>query len=672
MKTTILSTLITICFLQYSFAQDYRFGKVSKEELQQTVHPQYPDADAAILYREHKSQIEYVPGEGFELVTEVFERVKLYTKEGFDWATHKVKLYEGNGGDKESLSSLKGYTYTLEGDKINENKLRNDGIFENKENKYHNTTTFTLPGISEGSVIEYQYKVRSPFVSDIDIYRFQESIPVDKVSLEFAAPEYYEYKYYQKGWLSFSINESSHTKKISNTSMVRFTNIGTPTESRAVTRELNYLEKKYSVLLSNVPPIRKEAYAGNLDNYTAALQFELSYIKFPNDPIRSFTSTWEDVSKTINKYDSFGDELETNNYFKDDIDRLLSGTTSENEKILKIFEFVKAQMNWNGYHGMFANEGVKKAYKSNTGNVADINLMLTAMLRYAGINANPVLVSTKSNGIPLFPTMNGFNYVIAGVEVQNDVLLLDATNKRGEIGLLEAKLLNWQGRIIRKDGSSNWVPLSPKEHAVNNTMLSGTIAEDLSITGNAQNRFTGHYAMEYREEYGAINDDEKRKKIEKGKGELETSGIAFNNLNIPYKPVELSYEFESFDAVENISGKLYVSPLLFLTEAENPFKAEERQYPIDFQYPFKDRYLIALDIPEGYLVESLPESVTFALDRNAASFRYAVNASGNKIQVSVELSMNEALFLPTDYANLKKFYQMLIDKENEKIVLTKT
>ena len=124
--------------------------------------------------------------------------------------------------------------------------------------------------------------------------------------------------------------------------------------------------------------------------------------------------------------------------------------------------------------------------------------------------------------------------------------------------------------------------------------------------------------------------------------------------------------------MENISGKLYVSPLLFLTEAENPFKAEERQYPIDFQYPFKDRYLIALDIPEGYLVESLPESVTFALDRNAASFRYAVNASGNKIQVSVELSMNEALFLPTDYANLKKFYQMLIDKENEKIVLTKT
>ena len=59
---------------------------------------------------------------------------------------------------------------------------------------------------------------------------------------------------------------------------------------------------------------------------------------------------------------------------------------------------------------------MRKAYKDKTGNVAEINLMLTAMLRYAGINANPVLVSTRSNGIALFPNRTAFNYVIAAVE----------------------------------------------------------------------------------------------------------------------------------------------------------------------------------------------------------------------------------------------------------------
>ncbi|MAP55924.1 DUF3857 domain-containing protein [Altibacter sp.] len=675
MKTTILTTLLTVCLLQISFAQDYRFGKVSKEELQQKAHPQDPAANAAVLYREIATHFLYTEEEGFYIETEVYERIKIYTKEGFSWATKVVRLYQSDNNEDETVSGLKAYTYNLQGNDIKEEKLRNDGIFEQEEHKYLKTLKFTMPDLKEGSVVEYRYKIKSPFITNIDEYRFQEQIPVEKVFVKFVAPEYFNYKMHQKGWMNFAINTDMKDRTMSY-SYKPSAGSGSARDlidsHKSVRTEITFKENIYTIDLENVPALREEKRAGNIDNYSAALKFELSYIQYPNSPIKTYSTTWEDVSKTIHRYNSFGDELATDNYFKDDIDQLLSGVTNKEEKILKIFEFVKSKMNWNGYHGMFANEGVKKAYKSSTGNVADINLMLTAMLRYAGVNANPILVSTKSNGIPLFPTMNGFNYVIAGVEVQNNVLLLDATNKRGEIGLLEPKLLNWQGRLIRQDGSSNWVPLSPREHAVNNTMLQGTIAEDLSIAGNAQNRFTGHYALEYREQFSGISDDEKRKKIENGKGELETSAIAFNNLNILYEPVELTYEFESFDAVENINGKLYVSPLLFLTEAENPFKAEERQYPIDFQYPFKDRYLISLDIPEGYQVEVLPEPVTFALDGNACSFRYAASASGNKIQVSVELSMNEALFLPTDYVNLKKFYQMLIDKENEKIVLSKT
>lgn len=53
--------------------------------------------------------------------------------------------------------------------------------------------------------------------------------------------------------------------------------------------------------------------------------------------------------------------------------------------------------------------------------------MLTAMLRYSGLTANPVLVSTRSNGIALFPNRTAFNYVIAAVETPNGYILLDAS-----------------------------------------------------------------------------------------------------------------------------------------------------------------------------------------------------------------------------------------------------
>ena len=62
--------------------------------------------------------------------------------------------------------------------------------------------------------------------------------------------------------------------------------------------------------------------------------------------------------------------------------------------------------------------------KKGVGNSGDINLNLINMLNYAGLIANPILVSTKSHGIPLFPTLEGFNYVIAGVELNGSLYLL--------------------------------------------------------------------------------------------------------------------------------------------------------------------------------------------------------------------------------------------------------
>ena len=101
---------------------------------------------------------------------------------------------------------------------------------------------------------------------------------------------------------------------------------------------------------------------------------------------------------------------------------------------MAIFQYVKSKMNWDGYTGVGCSQGVRKAYKEGTGNVAEINLMLIAMFKYAGLNANPILVSTRSHGIPLFPTRNGFNYVVAGLEIQNDLILFDARSPplRGE------------------------------------------------------------------------------------------------------------------------------------------------------------------------------------------------------------------------------------------------
>ena len=55
------------------------------------------------------------------------------------------------------------------------------------------------------------------------------------------------------------------------------------------------------------------------------------------------------------------------------------------------------------------------------------------MLREAGITSNPVLVSTRDHGIPVSPTINGFNFVISSATINQELYLLDATNKNGSV-----------------------------------------------------------------------------------------------------------------------------------------------------------------------------------------------------------------------------------------------
>jgi len=671
MKTNLLSVIITMCFLNISVAQDYRFGKVSKEELLQKEHPTDPSANAAVLYREVKTEFQYNQDSGWYMVTDYFERVKIYNKEGFDWANAEINLYKGEGEDK--LLGLRGNTYYLdENGKVQDEKLRKDGIFEEETSKYLTQTKITMPAVREGAVIEYKYTINSPFIFNIDEFRFQETIPIEKLNMVFKTPEYFIYKTHQRGWVPYKVDKFTRERSMS---FRQLEPMDTRTFGKSIretiTREIKFKEDTYTVDLENVPALKEEAFVGNLNNYTTALQFEMSYIDFPGSPLKTYATNWEDVSKSIYRVDLFGAELERKNYFEKDLNNILQGVSSSEEKIGRIFSFVLNKMTWNGYNGYYTNEGVRDAYKKGSGNAADINLMLVAMLRHANLEANPVLVSTKSHGIPLFPTRNGFNYVIAGVDLPQGTLLLDATNKDAEIGVLKSSIQNWKGRVVKKDGTSGWVSLSSMIPAVKSTMIAAEITPDLMLTGKNQSRFTGNYAFKYRSDFKSLNEDAQRKKIEKDLTPAELANLEFENLASPGAPVSLKYDFEAMDLVEDVAGKLYFSPMVFLATEETPFKTETRLYPIDFGYPIKDRYIVTISLPEGYNVESLPENVVYNLGENQGTYRYLISQAGNKLQLSVEFAINQSYIAAEDYGNLKKFFELLIAKENEKVVLSK-
>src|SRR5690606_1042067 len=156
------------------------------------------------LYREGKKTFNYTQDAGFTLVSEVFERVKIYTQKGMEWANKKVELRKTDGSTEE-ITKIKGANYNLEGGKMFSQKLKNSSVFKQQVNRFWHEASIVMPNVREGSVIEYSYIIRSPYVRYIENYEIQYEIPVNKVSLQFTAPEYYEYKLHQSGWLQIPV-----------------------------------------------------------------------------------------------------------------------------------------------------------------------------------------------------------------------------------------------------------------------------------------------------------------------------------------------------------------------------------------------------------------------------------------------------------------------------------
>ena len=671
-----ISLNFILIFLMIGFtstAQNYKFGKVSEEEVLQKEHPEDKEANAAVLYRKQNVYYDINKSTGFTLVQEIHERIKIYNKEGFNWATKEISRYIGKS-DKEEISQLKGYTYNIVDGKLEDEKLRNDEIFEEERSKYREVTKFTMPGVKEGSVIEYSYKIISPYLGAVGKTPLQFAIPTDRLELEIRIPEYFMFSKYQnlKSPLNFNLTESKKSFSYSFTTTNRNMR-GNVVRTSTDRNKIDYMMNMYSINKENIPALKQESHVDNLHNYAAFIDWELQYTKFPNSTIENFSQTWEGVAKSIYTDLDLGREINRTGFYDDDVDEVIAGLSDPRMKTEKIFEFVKHKIKWNDYVGFTSENGIKNAYQEGVGNTGDINLMLISMLRYAKVEAYPVLISTPSNGIPIFPTRDGFNYIVAGVKFDEELILLDATDLKAGIGELPKRARNWQGRLIKEDGASDWVNLMPNSLSENSVKMNLQFDGE-KLLGMNIHSYDKFFAKKFREDYASTSTKPNNDLINRIKNveDVEVQNYKIENKATPGAEITETFNFEVNSGAERIGDKVYLQPLLFEALTENPFKSEERIYPVFFDFPEIKKYSINIMIPEDYKIVSLPESVQVNLGEKDGEFRFVVNGQGRVIRLISHISLNKIAFQPGEYESLKKFYANIIKKHGEAIVLEKT
>ena len=330
-------------------------------------------------------------------------------------------------------------------------------------------------------------------------------------------------------------------------------------------------------------------------------------------------------------------------------------------------------MNWNEMLSFNASQDLEDSYKEGDGNSADINLMLVNMLKEAGLSAHSVVLSTTDHGdvIRMFPLISQFNHVIGYVEIGNDFYFLDAKNEKRPFNLLPANSINSVGFLIDIPKKQfKWINIENKDENNLSIYIDAALNEDGKLVGVLNSKSNGYYAHYTREEF---EDEDDIKESIKQNTFSDPVNTVIDSSNVKESELHEDLRYSAhFEVSANTSGNvIYLNPMIVERLIDNPFKEEERVFPIDFDYTFDETVTLRFTIPEGWSVDEVPSSKIFRTPDESANYRKLFQVAGNTIMMQYKFSISKHNYNPEDYLFLKDFFKALIENQSEQIVLKK-
>lgn len=675
-KIDLILILIFMCFfVQSSFTQNnkIKFGKVSDQELNMKVYDKDTSAVAVYLADKQWSTFYFDNNSsksGFAFRFERHVRIKILKKEGYEYANIRIPVYH-SGSSEEKITNIKAFTCNMVDGKIVKTKLENKDIYKIKINKYWDTKKFAMPLVKVGSVIEIKYTITSDFLYNLRDWQYQFAVPCVYSSYDVTIPEFFKYKINQFG--GYSIQERKTENATEQFTVHYVIDPSTTGHQNRGEYNLPSLSQRLHFATWDVPALIDEPYISSIKYFRSRLEFELQSIKYPRDPIKTYSETWESIGKHLMGSDDFGLKHKRTGLVKDVVSSAIGDATTDTEKAIRIFNYVKRRNIWNGINSIYI-ENIKDILKNKRGTSGEINNLLIIMLKAAGVEVYPVILSTRANGLKhlITPSISNCNYVIAAIKLDGNFYLADATAPNSTFNVLPQRCLNQKGRII-SNKMNEWIDLMPATLSKKTYYYTLSFNEDNELFGNLQVIYTGNYALGIRDFIQKSKKDNKLdEEINNFYPNLEIEEYSIENLDTLNKPVLIKYKVKFNEAVNTAGNTMFLSPLLNLKMDENPYKAEERSFPIDYAFPNSKKIVVQVSLPEGYTIDEKPENILFGLPNKNAIFTYTFSGDSTRFMLNTTFRIKDAVFSPTDYQFLKEFYNQVISKHSEQVVLKKS
>ena len=601
-------------------------------------------------------------------------RLKILKKAGYDYATVEVPLYH-HENDAEKLSNLRGFTYVRGADgQVVKTKLDAASIFSEKRTDRVTVQKFTLPQVQEGAVVEYAYTVTSSFLADYPDWTFQRDIPTRWSEYRTGIPRFYHYKILYHGYVPLTVNEE--TAGSLSMMLTRRTGAGSGAgaglDVGSTAISVNTEQHRWAV--RNAPAVRPEPYMTTAQDYVARITCELAGEQWPEQEYRDLTDSWLKKNKLLNEHADFGQVLAHAAFLEPLVAPLVQRYPDPRERAAAVRALVLQGVKYDDTNRLLASGSLKHTWEQHRGTSADVNLLLIAALRQAGLAAEPLLLSTRAHGAisQEYPQLDQFNYVVALVALpEGKELLLDATEPMLPAGSLPRRCLSKAGHTVPAQGEGRWVELLPGARYVHYQQVQMALDPQGNLHSEVSEEYGGYAGLEAREKLAALGEKKYVTELAGQHAGGEVPSYKFGGATDATQPLSLHYSLRQAATTPGAAQELFLSPLAAFGEGSNPFRLAERHFPVDFGMTQQETISLTLTLPPGYVAE-LPKAASLALPNQGGRYLYSASllAPGTVLLVS-RLSLDKPAYSPDEYHALRELYRQLLAKQAEALVVKK-
>ena len=225
---------------------------------------------------------------------------------------------------------------------------------------------------------------------------------------------------------------------------------------------------------------------------------------------------------------------------------------------------------------------------------------------------------------------------------------------------------------MKNAAEGRWVDLTPSQRYVHYQQVTMTLDAQGGLAGKVHEEHGGYTGADARKELSQLGEKKYFAQLTSQHGGWNVPKFSVAERDNVAKPLALDYEFTQPADDNATAGTFYLSPMREFSPEQNPFRHDNRQFPVDFGAAQDETTMITLTLPDGYELAETPKPTVLELPDGGGRFLYNVTTGApGTVQLTSRLYLRKPVYGAEEYTSLREFYRLMLEKQGEKLVIKK-